>query len=803
MALRGSFLQGIKARFRSRKARSAALVNFFYWLLALIYLEVLLHATVYGGFDGRFAFMLGFSVVHAGVLSLITSFLPKKAQFPANLILTVALIFVYGSQMVYTFIFGTMYSVALIQQGGAAVTSFWRETLAAMWENLPFILLLLLPAVALIALRAASKKVFAPSNGLWRLILVSVSVIAYAVTLSCLQIGGTGFFSNHYYYYNNSVVMNQTAERFGLLTAFRLELTADEDAPSDDDLVIDVPEIPVVTVPPVTHPPVVTVPGETVPTETVTEPTEPPIEYNILDIDFDELNGMTEKDKIEKLNNYCAQLTGTNKNEYTGLLHDYNLIVLCAESFSTAAIHPEITPTLYRLANEGIIFNNYYNTFPNTTTDGEYALCMGLYPDASRGKSDSSMYASRKSYLPFVLGNIFSEQAGIQAYGYHNYVGSYYGRDETHPNMGYSMKFMNAGMKFSSSWPASDLEMMEQSIDDYIGQDQFHAYYMTFSGHYRYDTETNIIAKRNWKTVKNLDYSDTAKAYLSCHVELDKALEYLMKRLEEEGIADKTAIVLAGDHFPYGLNNKQYSELIGYKIDSFSKYKSTLIFWVGGLEENIVVDEYCCNVDILPTILNLWGFQYDSRMLAGTDVFSDGNHMAVLVDKSFLTDKVWFNANSGEVRYLVDESLIPEGYVDSLIKLVSTKFTVSTNILNTAYYNFVFEKGNVTITKDSWKSQTNTDDDTEADDGAGTDAPNPGEGTGTLNPNPGEGTGTQNPNPGEGTGAQNPNPSGGTGTENPNPGEDAGTADPAPDAGAEPPATEGNQNPPNPGGAEA
>lgn len=271
--------------------------------------------------------------------------------------------------------------------------------------------------------------------------------------------------------------------------------------------------------------------------------------------------------------------------------------------------------------------------------------------------------------------------------------------------MGYTMQFAEDGMTFTTTWPASDLEMMEQSVDDYIGQEQFHAYYMTFSGHYEYKIGTNKIARRNWDLVKDLPYtSEQAKAYLSCNIELDKAMEYLLHRLEEAGVAEKTAIVIAGDHFPYGLNNQQYGELVGEEIDDFSKFKDTLIFWVGGLEEDIVVEEYCCNVDILPTILNLWGFDFDSRMLAGRDVFSEGDHMAVLVDKSWLTDKAWFHADTGEVRYLVPEEELPENYMDTMNKLVATRFSVSSDILNQAYYNFVFGKGEIKVGHQGWNS---------------------------------------------------------------------------------------------------
>ena len=481
-------------------------------------------------------------------------------------------------------------------------------------------------------------------------------------------------FTDYYYYYSDTIATNQTAERFGILTMLRLELIGSFGGEVEEEVYF----------------------VEEVPEEA------PETKYNVLELDFDELNGKTENEVIRSINDYCARLAGTNQNEYTGMLADYNLIVLCAESFATGVIDPELTPTLYRLANEGIVFNNYYNSFPNTTTDGEYAMIQGLWPDTSRDKGSSSLYNSKNSYLPFTLGNIFKEQRGIQSYGYHNYTGAYYGREESHPNMGYSMKFANDGMKFTNSWPASDLEMMEQSIDDYIGMEQFHAYYMTFSGHYKYD-DTNALVRKNWDTAYGLPYSRKTRAYISCNLELEYAMSYLMQRLEEASVADKTAIVLAGDHFPYGLEDKEYAELVGGEIDCFSKFKSTLIFWVGGMEKPIVVDEYCCNVDILPTILNLWGFDYDSRMLAGTDVFSDGTHAAVLIDKTFLTDKVWFDANTGETRYLVPESEIPEGYVENMHRYINTRFTISSDILNSGYYNFIFDKGEVAVGTDSWK----------------------------------------------------------------------------------------------------
>ena len=649
----------------------------FYWAFALLYWECLLSGAVFHSFGVRI-YALGFTLSAALLVTLVLSFL-RKGRFGAEIFLTAVLTLLYGSQIVYHFIFGTLYSVAMVSQGREAMTNFWRELLAAMGDHFPWLIALLVPLALRIFLRKGLKGELRAKG---RIVLLALAVALFALTRADIRQTGTEMFSDEDYYRSREIATNQNVQRFGLLTTIRLELTRHAKTEEQDYYI----------------------PEETQGENPAQEPAE--VRYNVMDIDFDALNALTEDKKLLAINDYCSKVTGTNQNEYTGMLKDYNLIVMCAESFSPAAIDKDLTPNLYKLTQQGIIFNNYYNTFPNTTTDGEYALMQGLYPDAGRSKAVSSLYASRNSYLPFTLGNVFQSQRGVESFGYHNYRGSYYGRSESHPNMGYTMKFAGDGMTFTTNWPASDLEMMEQSIDDYIGKEPFHAYYMTFSGHYKYDIGTNEMAKRNWDQVKDLPYSSNAiKAYLSCNIEFDKAIGYLMERLEQAGVADRTAIVIAGDHFPYGLKDSEYAELIGHDIDGFSKFKSTLIFWVGGLEKNIVVDEYCCNVDVLPTILNLWGFEYDSRLLAGTDVFSDGTHAAVLVDKSFLTDKVWFNANTGEIRYQVPESEIPEGYVENMNQLIATRFSISADILNTAYYNFVFDRGKVYVNRLGWNSK--------------------------------------------------------------------------------------------------
>ena len=154
---------------------------------------------------------------------------------------------------------------------------------------------------------------------------------------------------------------------------------------------------------------------------------------------------------------------------------------------------------------------------------------------------------------------------------------------------------------------------------------------------------------------------------------------------------ENTVIVMTSDHHPYGLSAKQYNELAGQTVDrNFDIYRNAFICWSAGMETPIEVDTPCCTVDILPTLLNLFGFHYDSRLLVGQDVLDSSiEHIAILHNGSFITDKVRFNSANGKVQYLVDEASVPAGYVDAVIQIVQNRFTVSTAILNNDYYRIV------------------------------------------------------------------------------------------------------------------
>jgi phosphoglycerol transferase MdoB-like AlkP superfamily enzyme len=273
---------------------------------------------------------------------------------------------------------------------------------------------------------------------------------------------------------------------------------------------------------------------------------------------------------------------------------------------------------------------------------------------------------------------------------FHNHTYSYYKRDISHPNMGYDYYGIGKGLVMDNRWPRSDLQMMEITVDRYIDSQPFHTYYMTVSGHLLYTFTGNSMAAKNKAVVENLPYSSNVRAYLATQVELDRAMEYLLARLREAGIADKTLIAISADHYPYGLQPAEINELAGFTVDkTFEQYRSQFILYVDGMESPVVIDKPVSSLDIIPTITNLMGLDYDSRLYMGQDMFSDNLPLIIFVDRSFISEKGRYSSKT-KTFYWNDGFKEDDEYVKNMIKYVNAKFFYSAKILEQDYYQVVF-----------------------------------------------------------------------------------------------------------------
>ncbi|MBO5867778.1 MAG: LTA synthase family protein [Oscillospiraceae bacterium] len=577
--------------------------------------------------------------------------------------------------------FKLLYDVSTVFSGASdALQSYYRETLALIFSGggLLRIFLYFLPGVLVLLFGKPVRQGTCSS----RLIALGISLVvglgAFIGITSVEQINNVC---------TTQYSFESVVDQLGLVTgvgmdAGRLLFGAETDF-------VAPPEIPDVTISEPTEP------EDTAPTEP--EETEPVYVPNVLDLDLDDPNA---SGSIAKLNKYVSTLTPSMQNEYTGLFKGKNLIFITAEAFAAEVIDPELTPTLYRLATKGIQFTDFYQLSGAGTTGGEYQNVFGMLP--SNGGSSFKNTADNLNY--YTIGSMLDRE-GYYGQAFHNNSYTYYDRHKTHNNIGYSEGFMGYGNGMEeyvqNLWPQSDLEMIQGTLPTYINEERFNIYYMSVSGHSAYSKAGNSMTRKNWSRVEHLtNYSDTLKGYFAAQLELEDALTYLLEELEKKGIADDTVICISADHFPYGLDddaplgNMPYlSELYGYNVtNAFDRDHNRLILWCGSLEDSepIVVDTPTFSLDILPTLANLFGVEYDSRLLPGRDVFSDAAALVFSSNHSWITEYGVYNASSGKFTQTKTGVTLPDTYVKVISSIVSNKISYCDMALDYDYFRYLF-----------------------------------------------------------------------------------------------------------------
>lgn len=211
-------------------------------------------------------------------------------------------------------------------------------------------------------------------------------------------------------------------------------------------------------------------------------------------------------------------------------------------------------------------------------------------------------------------------------------------------------------------------------------------YCLTVSGHLNYGYEDNAMSRRHWALVEDLSYSERVKGYLASQVELERAVRSLLDQLAAAGKLEDTVIVLSGDHYPYGLTDEEYSELLGHPVDPvFEIYENTLIVWNSQMGKPVTIDKYCSSLDIMPTLANLFGLEYDSRLLAGRDILSDAPGLVIFSNYSFITEQGKYDSTM-DLFECWDGSAPDETYLDQALAEVQNRVAYSVAILDHDYY---------------------------------------------------------------------------------------------------------------------
>lgn len=654
----------------------------FFLPLALIYHELLMHI-----FDRSVVFLemplvyiLLFSAAMGLLLSVLVDLLPRKAAHIVTYALCVGWTVLTCIEYCCKSYFKTYWGLGFVMQmTGNVVGNFFTTMMEIIVSRLLFILLAFVPLAALIIFH----RHLLPGRqlrGRTRLLALAGFIVFQAAGSALCY---TGEYKADYTY---NFITDRAVPNFGLSASVRLELQY---------TLFGLPDAPVIQV-----------------AEPEPEPEPSPVvyDYNKMDLDFEAESQLVGGQTLANMHKYFSSLTASQKNEYTGMFEGKNLIQITAEAFSPYVISKELTPTLYKLTHEGFVFNNYYQPgWGQSTTGGEFAAMTGVIPTWIN--NNLSFYVSHKDYMPFALGNQF-RALGYTTVAYHNNVYTYYNRHLTHPNLGYDYYGQGNGLNITGpGWPYSDLEMMELTapayIEDYVQNGKpFHAYYMTVSGHANWGWGNAMSAKNREAAVATYpNASQPVQGYIAANLELEYALTYLLEQLEAAGIADDTVICLTADHYPYALVTDEvdyYQELSG-KQDSeldISRYRNTLILWSGSMEQPVTVNTPCSSIDIIPTLSNLFGLTYDSRLLSGRDVFAENYNasqastcMPLVIlptnrGNSWITAAGTYDAKTR--TFTPNPGItVADDYVDTVTSLVDAKFYYARQLIQYDYAGVV------------------------------------------------------------------------------------------------------------------
>ena len=710
--------------------------------LTLIYLELVVRIAAFKEIGSSFfVYAIFFSIAGGMLMALFCTLFDRKVNYVITLVLLALPTILCSIQIVYSAFFGDFFALGMLGMAGN-LADYMGNTIKAIFANLHWILILFIPFVLFAIF---GRKVIAPERSSWMLRAVC------AVLSVCFFMLGTLYVNKHdeafgdKFVYREGFLVRDSIERFGVLTTARLELQY---------MIFGIPEADVGEIPDVLEGEITTaiqgvdIFGPKVTTSPETEPVSPPESGEVtggsevtgevsgeqttptpppppvidrspqrLDIDFEKLIADAKaagKNSLAKAHSFFASRAGTNKHEYTGYFEGKNLIYITVEGWAPAAINEKLTPTLYMMKNDGFVFNNYYcSLWGGSTATGEYANITGnFYYSADCFYKDKNA----KTYQKFTLGNILPS-LGYECHAFHNHGYDFYNRDMTHPNFGYDWHAVgNWDVPFTPAWPKSDYELAINSLPYLSLEEPFHLYYMTTSGHANQTFVGNRQAAKHKSLVMEVlgnDYKEELSlSFIACQYEVELMVKALYDECARLGILEDTVFVLAPDHFPYslsektdGTNERALAEMYGLPVEdiyaNFDLYRAPLVIWSASMEGPVEINKVCSAPDILPTILNLFGAEYDSRVIIGQDILDLNAEGFVILN----TDKGYHNfvTDYGVFNFKTKKFIVAEGFsVDAaaLETYVSQKRdyaynlrTYSPYILDNDYYRILFPNG--------------------------------------------------------------------------------------------------------------
>lgn len=348
---------------------------------------------------------------------------------------------------------------------------------------------------------------------------------------------------------------------------------------------------------------------------------------------------------------YAAHPKQAADTPMTGAFAGKNLILIMMESMDDWFVTPEYMPNLYRLEQEGVYFRNYYAPIflAAATFNSEFTANTGMI--APEYQVRNSYYAEHA--LPYSLANLFRD-AGYRARSYHAANPNIYNRGQIHLNFGYESynDYGDLGM---------DDYMLDSQLlrgyDQIVSDEPFFSFIITYSGHGPYTTEQQNISDPHLEQARAaIDYSTvpyTTEAQkeeytraVAQAMETDAFIGGLRERLEADGHAEDTVLMLFTDHYCKYFSDAEFISAIKGETDRNMLSNVPFVIWTEGIAPQ-VYDKYVSTMDIAPTIVDLFSLDADLRYYIGNDMFGPDGGVVYFRNYAWYDGKTYDTGNDG------------------------------------------------------------------------------------------------------------------------------------------------------------
>ena len=323
-------------------------------------------------------------------------------------------------------------------------------------------------------------------------------------------------------------------------------------------------------------------------------------------------------DENQKITTLFQNQTTSEPNEQTGLLQGKSVLMIEAESLMHLAIHPILTPTLYRLRAEGFNFTGYNSALlPGSTSDTEFMANTSLIP-ANDGYGTFMKYALNE--YPLTLAKTFTQE-GYYSLAAHNNYGEFYNRNRVLPALGYD--FFDAYRMGFEGQMIPDSIFIEPIKWISYERERFFSFWITFNGHQPYsisEMSEEFIPYYEQAKVLYPTLPEAELVYLAKTMDFDRALSSLIIDFTNSGRIDDLVIIIFGDHFAKGAFDAQTNIDLVCDIDSIPCRSTPFIIWHTAIQGEIITTPSNA-LDILPTTFDLMGFEYNRALTLGSSLF--------------------------------------------------------------------------------------------------------------------------------------------------------------------------------------